>query len=249
MIDGNRQIPTADRLFRDRSVFFVGGTLPVYETLETMFSSFCTEATDLFYLTFGSRSTFRQGVDMARQIKKNFNVRLMASINLSADDDVLERIYAAGVDNLILSQVFLPGSDRSNLPLQTAWEVFPRWSVASTLEFGIEAPAVTRNRIDMLLKEEIVPLVQFSAQSSRLSQEEIEALLTHLVAGWERVSVPLAAYLPLISVLTPLVARKPAGLFRGIVDKLRDRRQLAGSDIRRHLRVQQAENSLDSAGL
>jgi nucleoside diphosphate kinase len=49
--------------------------------------------------------------------------------------------------------------------------------------------------------------------------------------------------------MTPLVQVKPEGAIRSFVGRLRDRHQLAGLDIRRHLRVQPAENSLDSAGL
>jgi hypothetical protein len=254
LIGSNQHAPAADGLYRDKGVFFVGGVLPVYDTLETMFNSFCLEATSLFYLTFGPRETFPQGEEMARQIKKNFNVRLMARLGRGTDTAVLERIYAAGVDTVDLYLEWCPtpgGSARGDLPLplQAARVIFPRWGAAATLQLGEEAPAVTRDRIDRLLQEEIVPLVQFSPQSARLSPAELELTLAYLVAGWERCSVPLSAYLPLISAMTPLVATKPTGLIRGIVDRLRDRRQLAGSDIRRHLRVQQADNSLDSAGL
>lgn len=249
LVGSNHDTPAPDRLYRDRNVFFVGGELPVYETLETMFNSFCTEATALFFLTFGPRGTFSQGEEMARQIKKNFNVRLMASLEVSVDAATLERIYAAGVDNIVFS---LHGNANGAelLPsLHAARTIFPRWGVAAALLLGVEAPALTRGRIDMLLREGIVPLVQVSPRSTSLSPEDMDAVLEHLVAGWERSSVPLPVYLPLISIMTHLVAPKPAGLFRGIVDRLRDRQQLAGSDIRRHLRVQQIENSLDSAGL
>ena len=251
LLGNTEYAPTADRLFRNRSVFFVGGALPVYETLETMFDSFCTEATALFFLTFGSRGMFLQGEEMARQIKKNFNVRLMASLELFVDTADLERIYAAGVDNVVLPLTGTSGIDRGELPLplKAAKAVFPRWGAAAMQLLGDEAPALIRSRIDLLLQEGIMPLVQFSDRSAGLSPEDIDSVLNHLVAGWERSSVPLSAYQPLVSVMTPLVATKPAGLFRGIVDKLRDRHQLAGSDIRRHLRVQHVQDSLDSAGL
>jgi len=251
LISGSHHAPAADRLFRDRSVFFVGGMLPVYETLVTMFDSFCTEATALFFLTFGPKETFLQGEEMARQIKKNFHVRLMAGLELSVDAVALERIYAAGVDNVVFPLDVNSGIDPAELPLslQTARAVFPRWGAAATLLPGDEAPALTNHRIDLLLQEGIVPLLQFSAGSAGLQPAELDAVLQHIVRGWERHAVPLQAYLPLISVMTPLVATKPAGIFRGFIDRLRDRQQLAGSDIRRHLRVQHAENSLDSAGL
>jgi len=251
LISGSHHSPAADRLFRERSVFFVGGVLPVYETLETMFNSFCTEATALFVLTFGPEETSLQCEEMARQIKKNFHVRLMARLELSVDAASLERIYAAGVDNVVFPLDSDSGIDRAGLPLplQAARGVFPRWGAAATLLLGDEAPALTGSRIDALLREGIVPLLQFSTSAAGLPPAELEAVLEHLVSGWERHAVPLQAYLPLISVMTPLVATKPAGIFRGFVDRLRDRQQLAGSDIRRHLRVQHAENSLDSAGL
>jgi len=250
LVGSNHHVPAPDRLYRDRNVFFVGGELPVYETLETMFNSFCTEATTLFFLTFGSRGTFPQGEEMARQIKKNFNVRLMASLELSVDAAALERIYAAGVDNVVFALLDnASAADELSPALLAARTIFPRWGAAATLLLGDEASALTKGRIDVLLREGIVPLLQVSPRSASLSPEDIDAVLEHLVAGWERSSVPLPVYLPLISIMTHLVTPKPAGLFRGIVDRLRDRQQLAGSDIRRHLRVQQAENSLDSAGL
>ncbi|NVN98556.1 MAG: hypothetical protein HXX17_04460 [Geobacteraceae bacterium] len=251
LIGGNRYAPATDSLYREQSVFFVGGALPVYETLETMFDSFCTEATALFFLTFGSGEMFLQGEEMARQIKKNFHVRLMAGLEMSVDVARLERIYAAGVDNLVFP-VDVSNEDHTvglSPLLQAARTIFPRWGTAATLLLGDEAPARTKSRADELLQEGIVPLLQFSAGSASLPEEDMAAVMEHLVSGWERHSVPVQTYLPLINVMTPLVATKQVGFFRGFVDRLRDRQQLAGSDIRRHLRVQQAENSLDSAGL
>lgn len=245
LASGSQNHPAPDRLFRDGSVFFVGGELPVYETLATMFDSFCMEATALFFLAFGSRESYPRGVEMARQIKKNFNVRLMADLDPAVDEATLERVYAAGVDNVVIS---LDGGDPwVALPeaFAIARSIFPRWGVAATL-----CPdGLARHRIDLLLGEGIVPLLRFPGRAGGLPPEDAEALLKHIVAGWERIQIPLSAYLPLISVMTPLVETKPAGLFRGLVGRLRDRRQLAESDLRRHLRVKQAEDSLDSAGL
>jgi len=248
LTDGRQNFPASNRLFRDGSVFFVGGELPVYETLVTMFDSFCMEATALFFLTFGPGQTYSRGEEMARQIKKNFHARLMACLDQGVDSATLERVYAAGVDNLVIR--LDGGSPHSELPdaLAVARSIFPRWGAAATLQLGDESTRQCKSRIDRLLREGIVPLVRFSGRSSDISPDDAEDVLQHLVAGWERHSVPLPAYLPLISVMTPLET-KPAGLLRGFVDRLRDRKQLAQSDIRRHLRVQQAENSLDSAGL
>jgi len=245
LLDSNRQLPSPDRLYREGNVLFIGGALPLYQTLETMFNSFCMEATSLFFLTFGSQETLAQSLEMARQIKKNFHVRLMARLQSPVDGQTLERIYAAGVDNVDLCQL-----EGYNVELsESAQGIFPRWGVAATLTLGMEDPAGTIERIDSLLAAGIVPLVQVSAQAANLSAEQIDTVLHRLAAGWEQSAVPLQAYLPLISAMTPLVQKKPAGVFRGFVDRLRDRQQLAGSDIRRHLRVQPAENSLDSAGL
>lgn len=246
----SRPTPAADQLYRDQNVFFVGGELPVYETLETMFASYCTEATALFFLTFGSRETFLQGEEMARQIKKNFTVRLMASLDFPLDAVTVERVYAAGVDNLIVPVPRqLTVHHQLPSPLQTARGIFPRWGIATTLVLGNDEPALTINRIDALLQAGIVPLLQIAEPSVRLLQAETTAILENLIASWKRNSVPFSAYLPLLTVMTNQANAKPVGIFRGFFDRLRDRHHVTGSDIRRHLRVQPAENSLDSAGL
>src|SRR5690349_10442033 len=92
------QLPCAGELRRAGKVFFVGGDLPINQTLETMFESFCMESTDLFLLTFGSRDNFFRGEEMARQIKKNFNVRLMGRLTYTPPAELVERAYAAGLD-------------------------------------------------------------------------------------------------------------------------------------------------------
>lgn len=245
LLKSNRQLPAADRLFRDNNVLFIGGELPIYQTLETMFNSFCMEATTLFYLTLGSQEALAPSLEMARQIKKNFHVRLMARLAAPADDATLERIYAAGVDNV---DFYLAEGPDAELP-ENVPGIFPRWGVAATLTLGAEDQAETIDKIGRLLHTGIVPLVEVSSMAASLSTEHIETVLHYLAAGWERNSVPIQAYLPLISVMTPLAQKKPAGVLRGFVDRLRDHQQLMGADIRRHLRVLPAENSLDSAGL
>jgi len=245
LLDSNRQLPAADKLYRDGNVLFIGGALPLYQTLETMFNSFCMEATPLFYLTFGSQAAISQSLEMARQIKKNFHVRLMARLASPVDKPTLEQLYAVGVDNI---DFYLSEGPKAVLP-ENIHGIFPRWGITATLILGIEDAACTIDKIDRLLQAGIVPIVEVSSRASILSTEKVITVLEYLVSGWGRCSVPLQAYLPLISAVTPLVQEKPAGVFRGIVDRLRDRQQLVGSDIRRHLRVQQTENSLDSAGL
>ena len=65
-------------LRREGRVFFIGGDLPVYSTLETMYESYCLESTELFHVTFGDAGAFEQNLEMVRQIKRNFSIRLMA---------------------------------------------------------------------------------------------------------------------------------------------------------------------------
>ena len=56
-------------------------------------------------------------------------------------------------------------------------------------------------------------------------------------------------FLPLISLTTPLVLAENTGRMRSIINRIHDRHSLATSDLRRHLRVVPAKDSLDSAGL
>lgn len=252
------QPAAAHELRRDGGVFFVGGELPVNETLETMFESFCMESTDLFYLSFGAMGVFHRGAEMARQIKKNFNVRLMARLDYPAPARISEHAYAAGVDLLdIPLKVFDPSLARMrgldnpavHEALLSARSVFPRWSVASTLLVGEEPSGSTISGIDALLKEGIVPLAALSGAAADIKSDNVAAVFRHLASGWKSYDVPIKPFIPLISFMTPLVPGEPAGLLRGIIDRFRDRRLLAASDLRRHLRVKCAEDSLDSAGL
>lgn len=251
LLSGSCQFASADSLYREQSIFFVGGALPVYETLETMFNSYCAEAAALFCLTFASAGTNLQGEEMARQIKKNFHVRLMARIDAPLEGSTLERIYAAGADNLLVTLV-KDGAEEEflqSVTLKLARALFPGWGVVAALPLGGGPIVSTLRSIDLLRQKGIVPMLQFTPDSAKISTVDISIVLEHLVAGWEQSSVSLQAYLPLISSMTPLVEDKPAGIFRGIFNKLLDRHRLAESDIRRHLRVQHPENSLDSAGL
>lgn len=252
------QPAAARELRRDGRVFFVGGELPVNETLETMFESFCMESTDLFYLSFGEMAAFHRAAEMARQIKKNFNVRLMGRLDYPAPARITEHAYAAGVDILdIPLTVFDPllarmrGLDNPAIheALHSARSVFPRWSVASTLLVGEEPPDSTIAGIDALLKEEIVPLAAISGSTAGIKSDNIAAVFRHLASGWKRHGVPIKPFAPLIGFMTPLVPAEPAGMFQGLIDRFRERRSLAASDLRRHLRVTSAQDSLDSAAL
>lgn len=249
---------TAHDLRREDGVFFVGGDLPVNETLETMYESFCTESTDLFFLSFGNKETFHRGAEMARQIKKNFHVRLMARINYPAPAQICEHVYAAGVDILeIPLSAFDPlqavergiNTQAVYNALLSARSVFSQWSVCSTLLIGAEPPDSTVNGIDALLNDGIVPLVTFSGNAADMEPNSIAAIFMHLASAWQKYNVPLKPYLPLISAWTPLVLCEQTGVIRGLIDRFQERRILATADLRRHLRVKPAEDSLDSAGL
>lgn len=258
LIERPLQPAAAGDLRRCDNVFFVGGELPVDETLETMFESFCTESTELFHLSFGPVSSLRNGEDMARQIKKNFNVRLMGRLAHPASAQVLEHIYAAGVDILDIPLTIFDRSvdgegrcERDALydALLSARAVFPRWSVASTLLAGVESPASTMKGIDALLEDGVVPLVALSDSATDLAPDAIATIFRHLASGWRKYEVPIKPFLPLISFMTPLTPVEAPGLFRGLMDKFHDRRLLVASDLRRHLRVTRAEDSMDSAAL
>lgn len=249
--------PGAGELRRDGSVFFVGGNLPVKETLETIFESHCQQAAELFCLTIESLATFHLGEELARQLKKNFNTHVMGRLDFPAPAYIMERAYAAGFDLLdIPLHVFdqaLAGErelekEERLTALQSGQAIFPRWSVASTLMAGEEPPCSTVSAIDALVGRGIVPLVSLSARAGRYPQEEIAAVYCHLAAVWQKRKVTIKPLLPLVSVTTPLNIR-PKGILRGIVDKIYDRQLLATSDLRRSLKVRQVEASFDSAGL
>ncbi len=248
----------ADVLRRQGTVFFVGGNLPMYETLETMFESHCMESTGLFYLTFGNSSTLQDSLEMARMIKKNFHVRLMGRLDSPASAEILERIYAAGVDildiplrarNAVSTEESEPDQDARLATLNAARSIFSRWSVVSSLVAGQESADTTIATIDTLLENGIIPLVSLSEQAAGQEPEYAVTIFSHVAAEWKRRQVPIKTLLPLISLTTPLTSREQPGFVRGFIDKIRDRQQLASSDLQRHLRIGHAQDSLDSAGL
>ncbi|RII28551.1 MAG: hypothetical protein CXR31_01330 [Geobacter sp.] len=251
-------LPEPGTLSRAGKVFFVGGNLPVHETLETMFESFSMESTDLFHLSFGTHDDFFRGEEMARQIKKNFNVRLMGKIPYPAPAHTIERAYAAGVDMLDISAADMdsasPDERRSvrqdfRDSLAAAVRLLPRWSTASTLVLGAEPPATVMNDIDILLNAGVVPLVTLTTSASPYRSGDVAAVFAHLGSGWERHHATMKPFLPLISLTTPLVLAEKAGRLQSVINRIHDRHLLATSDLRRHLRVVPAKDSLDSAGL
>ncbi|WP_243370016.1 hypothetical protein [Geotalea sp. SG265] len=244
-------------LRRDGNVFFVGGDLPVRETLETIFDSHCQVPAELFCLTISSLNTFHQGEELARQLKKNFNTHLLVRLNFPAPAFAIERAYAAGADILdiplhlfdqaLAGERGLAKEERLQA-LRFAQGVLPRWGVASTLMAGEEPSCSTISAIDTLAGAGIIPLVDLSPRAARYPQEEIAAIFSHLTTVWKKRKMIIKPLLPLVSMTTPLDIR-PRGMLKGLMDKIYDRQLLATSDLRRSLKVRQIDASFDSAGL
>lgn len=247
-----------DELRREGNVFFIGGELSPRETLETVFDSHSLAPAELFHLSFGDINSFHTGEELARLIKKNFHVHLMARLDWPAPPHFLERAYAAGVDivdiplmvfDSAISQERALRKEERLAALEKAKEIFPRWSVTSTLLVGEEACCSTVSAIDLLLKREIVPLPEISPRAERYPLEEIGEVFLHLAEGLRKRKVTTKPLLPLLSLTTPLVEARQGGILKGFIDRLQDRRLLAASDLRRSLRVKQIEESFESAGL
>lgn len=250
------KISTESDLCRDGRAFFVGGTLPIHATLETMFESDCTESTDIFVLTLGSAETIRHCLEMAKLIKKNFNIRLMARLNHSIPDWLYQQIYAAGADLIDITGTSPAvsghentlGDGQKSLYL-AARNAFPSWSVASTITIdGSAGPSLIRV-IDELLHIGIVPLPRLSWNGAEESEPEVCKVLQHLAKSWRKHGVPIKPFLALIGLASPLVPAEKPGALRCIIDRLHDRRKLATTDLLRHLRVSAPTDSLDSAEL
>jgi hypothetical protein len=133
--------------------------------------------------------------------------------------------------------------------LECARGVFPRWSVVSTLEAGLEAPSATLEKVQELLEREVVPLVTLSRGAAGVPAEEIAGLFSRLIHGWRGSKVQLTPLLPLIYLTAPLVPASARGTLRGFIDLIEGRRLLATSDLRRVLRVKEVEESFASSGL
>lgn len=250
------KLTTENDLCRDGRVFFVGGTLPVHATLETMFESHCVESTDLFVLTFGGGETLRHGLEMAKQIKKNFNIRLMARLNHVVPEWLYQQIYASGADLVdITAPLSAVTGDDSALDGQqkslylAARSAFPSWSVASTLIIDGSARSRQIRKIDELLQIGVVPLPRLVSGDKEGAEAENCEILHHLAKAWHRHGVPIKQFMALIGLTSPMIPAVKRGTLRSIIDRLHDRRQLATSDLLRHLRVSVPTDSLDSAGL
>ena len=242
-----------DELHRRGTVFFIGGNLPVYETLETMYESYCLESTDLFHVTFAGCEDLERNLEMVRQIKKNFRVRLMGRIDFAIPDTLVEMAYLAGLDLLDI-----PWADLRNVTTEQdireiypmcAGSIFPNWSIVSSLGLGLQTADEIRCAIDHLLAIGVVPLPAMVTGNPAMKTDEAVATFEYLKDAWQRHEVPLRPLLPMVRLMTPLDISAPAGYFRTAINKLQDRHLLAASDLRRHLRTSGAEASFESAGL
>jgi hypothetical protein len=246
----DRELYSPDELRREGNVFFVGGNLPERQTLETIFESHYQSNATLFHLTFGDVDSFQNGETLARMIKKNFHVHLVGRLDFAAPAHLIERAYAAGVDILDIPSCADPALSADRLQaLRYARSVFPRWSVVSTLPAGAESCAATLAAIDALLADELVPLVTLSDQGSELPAEAVSTIFSHLSQGWRKKKALIKPLLPLIYLSTPLVQSVARGALHGFISAIDDRRLLATSDLRRVLRVKEAEQSFASSGL
>ncbi len=245
-------------LRRDGRVFFIGGNLPVYSTLETMYESYCLESTDLFHVTFGNAGAFEQNLAMVRQIKRNFSIRLMGQVGYPLSAWQVEQVYLAGLDLLDIPQCACgchpftgldDDGERWRETFAAAGKVFTRWSIASTISADHAAQEKVRVAINDLLEHGVIPLLMLAGGGACLDQEECGNLFLYLAAEWHRHRVPLKPIMPLLRLTTPFEFTPPSGFLREVIDRFQDRRIMATSDMRRHLRTSGAAASFESAGL
>lgn len=245
-------------LRREGRVFFIGGNLPVYSTLETMYESYCLESTDLFHVTFGKADQFERNLDMVRQIKRNFSIRLMGQIGYQLPASQVEQLYLAGLDVLDiphLAYAKFPAAVPDNKStgwgetFEAAAATFTRWSITSSIIVDHSAPEDVRAAIHDLLEHGVIPLFALAGDGSSCNPAEISDLYLLLATEWHRHQVPLKPIMPLLRLTTPFIFAASTGFLRETIDKFQERRIMAASDLRRHLRTSGAEASFESAGL
>ncbi len=247
-----------DVLRREGKVFFIGGNLPIHSTLETMYESYCQESSALFHVTFGAAGMFEHNLEMVRQIKHNFSIRILGRIDYPLSSVQVEQLYLGGLDilDIPLSNYESYPDDRDDADrdrwltaINAATFAFSRWSVVSEITVEHAAPRAVRNRINEMLANGVIPLLKPSGEGNLNNLEESMNLYGFLAAQWHRHQVPLKPIEPLLQLTTPFDFAEPSGFLQGIIDKIRDRRTLATSDLRRHLRTSGAEASFESASL
>lgn len=245
-------------LRREGRVFFIGGNLPVYSTLETMYESYCLESTDLFHVTFGDAGAFEQNLDMVRQIKRNFSIRLMGQISYPLSASQIEHVYLAGLDILDIPRhaygkypAAAPdgGGERWRETFGAAATTFSRWSIVSSIIVDHAVPEDVRGAIHDLLDHGVIPLLVLAGEGNGWNSAESGDLFLHLATEWHRHRVPLKPVMPLLRLTTPFEFNASSGFLRDVIDKFQDRGIMVTSDLRRHLRTSGAEASFESAGL
>lgn len=240
-------------LRREGNVFLIGADLPVFSTLETMYESYCLESSELFHVTFGSPEQLEHNLEMVRQIKRNFSIRLMGRVEYPLSGPLLERLYLAGLDVIDIpasvNNSMTPDGILKQSALASAVATFKRWSVVSTISTKERDLQVIRNWIDQLLSGGIVPLLDITGDVGGRNTGELKGLFEFLAAEWHKRHVPLKPIMPLLKLTTPFIFNTPSGFIRNVIDKIQDRHILATSDLRRHLRTSGAEASFESAGL
>jgi len=253
-----RDYANPDGLRREGKVFFIGGNLPIYSTLETMYESYCQESSELFYVSFGDAGQFEQNLEMVRQIKRNFSMRLMGRIGNRLSASQVERIYLAGLDILDIPGVVYGRHTAANLDdyrairrkaFSTATATFKRWSVVSSISAEHEDLQEVFDSIQELLENGVIPLFEITGTDSDRNFEEIGHVFAILAAQWHRHQVPLKPIVPLLRLTTPFDFAESTGFLRGFIGKIQNRHVLATSDLRRHLLTSGAEASFESAGL
>lgn len=251
LINSSPNFADPEALRREGEIFFIGANLPIHSTLETMYESYCQESSELFHVTFGEAGMFEHNLEMVRQIKRNFSIRLMGRIEYPLSAVQVERVYLAGLDLLDIQQGSYeaqPG-DGWRTVLNTANTTFTRWSVVSSIDAAHATPRAVHDKIVELLAEGVIPLLKPAGESALWPLEETTNTFNFLAIEWHRHRVPLKPVMPLLRLSTPFVLAEPPGFLRGVIEKLQDRHTLATSDLRRHLRTSGAEASFESAGL
>ncbi|MDD2898306.1 MAG: hypothetical protein PHI31_06295 [Desulfuromonadaceae bacterium] len=256
LLTANHAVPDANGLTREGRVFFIGANLPIHSTLETMYESYCQESSDLFHITFGDAVKFEENLEMLRQIKRNFSIRLMGRIGYRLSELQIQRTYLSGLD--ILDMPVSPHEDDDSGSIgscavpskyKAATEIFPHWSVVSSIQIGQCTPRAVHERIGELLRNGIIPLLDAARKNVTWNEQTVIACYRFIAAEWHRHRVPLKSIVPLLRLTTPFVLAQKTGYLRDVIEKLDDRRILAASDLRRHLRTRDAEASFESAGL
>lgn len=235
---------SASDLCRTDNLFFIGANLPVFETLETMFESHCQAASGLFYLIFGTADDLAGNLDLTRQIRKNFAVRILARLRYLPTPGQIESIYLAGADMLDI-----PASDSTAEVRQAALTVFPNWTTLSSLPLNGRGDDEATPLVERLLASGILPLPELLVSASSEQQHNEVEQLDHLATQWSSKAVPFKAIRPLLPLFPAIIAEEQGGLLRGVIDRLQDRKDLAFAELKRHLRGFEANASLDSASL